>query len=838
MPVGYLRHKDNKMISRKDFSTALYRLSKAKGYAATVVLTLGLALGSLVAMFNLNYQILAAPLPYADEEQLVVGSTAWLEKDGSVMYPRVLPVSIFRQLYPKPSEHLSDQALFSFSYVGMTLRDLANSPQVQIAYTTPGYMRMYQMPLLHGRAFSADEDVGSHQAVAVLSEKTWREHYQADPATVGRTIQIGSQSFKVIGITAATFQEPALTGPARVNDIWLPWDYAPGANANPGDVSGAHFYLAKLKDAGALQSFEQELRPQIQQKFQEAVAAIPAQAGRTARFHAEPLRQMMDGDSSKATLSMLIGSVLLLLIAAANITNLLLSHAARQQRSMSIQAALGAQRHHLLGAVLAELTWLLIAALLVAFVVAEGAYALLWAYAGTTLPRLTELGMDWPTLAFALLVSLLLALGFATLISRQINYQALQQNLQSSGKGSGVQISGRTRQLLIGAQVMLAGLLLICSAQVLLQSLQQLRQQVGFSSSDRYQITIDDMTPVPDASLPLEQRRAVYRQQKDELMQVRDILQQHPAVQTASVSNYPPISFDGYYGSASFIASPDDPTQLLFSRAVYTDQFYLPLFDIKLVQGRNFTAQEISSQALVVIINQALALQLRPDGNVVGQQLYSPDGSLAFEIIGVSLNHQLPDLWSPHETGRSYLTRNLGTTANLQLQLKPGMQIDKTVINQAMAQVSANYRAANIYSIADNIDKVRLRNYLTAAATTTLVLLSFLLAAIGIYGVLSYSVQQRRFELGVRMAIGARPTTIIRQLLNENLKPVCVGLVLAVLLLAILWLGLRQTMFTVELSTGGFALPLVLIVLLTVLTSLLSVWGIIRKPAIYALQGH
>lgn len=826
------------MISHKDLSTALYTLSKAKGYAATVILTLGLALGTLVAMFNLNYQILAAPLPYADEDQLIVGSTAWLEKDGSVIYPRLLPVHLFRQLYPKPSDYLSDQALFSFSYVGVTLRDLADSPQVQIAYTTPGYMRMFQMPLLHGRSFSADEDVGSQQPVAVLSEKIWREHYHADPATVGRSIQVGNQLFKVIGVSASTFQEPALTGPARKNDIWLPWDYAPGANANPGDISGAHFYLAKLKDAGQLQAFEHELRPQIQQKFKEEVASQPAQAGRTARFHAEPLRLMMDGDSSKATLSMFIGTLLLVLIAAANITNLVLSHAASQQRSMSIRAALGAQRHHLLNTILAELSWLLGASLLVALVVAEVAYTLLWTYAGTTLPRLTELGMDWPTLMFAILVSLLLALAFAILISRKINYSALQQNLQSSGKGSGIQINSRTRQLLIGAQVMLAALLLICSAQVLLQSLHQLRQQVGFASSDRYQVTIDNMTPAPDASLPLEQRRAIYRQQKDELMQVRDILQQHPAVQTASVSNYPPISFDGYYGSANFIASPDSSTQLLFSRAVYTDQFYLPLFEIKLVQGRNFTAQEISSQAPVIIINQALALQLKPDGNVLGDTIYSSDASLAFEIIGVSLNHQLPDLWSPHETGRSYLTRNLGTTANLQLHLKPGMQIDKTDINQAMAQVSANYKAASIYSIADNIDKVRMRNYLTAAATSALVLLSFLLAAIGIYGVLSYSVQQRRFELGVRMAVGARPMTILRQLLRENSKPVGIGLALASILLAVIWLALRQTTFSVELTAGGFALPFSLIVLLTLLTSLLSVWGIIRKPAIYALQGQ
>lgn len=821
----------------KELAGAWYALSKAKGYAATVVLTLGLTLGTLIAMFNLNYQVLAAPLPYADEERLVVGSTAWLEKDGRMLYQRLLPVHVFRQQYAQPSSYVSEQALFGFSYVGMTLRDLPHSPEIQVAYTTPGYMRMFQMPMLHGRAFSAEEDLGSYRAVAILSEHIWRQHYNADPAILERSVQISNQSFKVIGIAAATFEEPALIGPARRNNAWLPWDYAPASNARPGDISGAHLYLAKLRQAQDRLAFEQELRPIVAQRFEEEIAALPAQAGRTVRFQADPLRLALEGDSSKATLSMLTGSVLLLLIAAANITNLLISRAVRQQRTMSIQAALGAQRHHLIGTVLAELSWLLALALGLALLVAEGAFALLWQYAGTTLPHLHTLGLNGPTIGFALLVCLLLALGFSWLISRHINYRALQQQLQSSGKGTGIQISRRIRQVLIGAQVALAALLLICSAQVLLQSLQQLGQQTGFSSSDRYQVTIDNITPAPDENLPLNDRRAALRQQKEELMQVRDILQQHPAVQSVSVSNYPPISFDGYYGSANFLTAPERTDRLLFSRAVYTDQFYLPLFGITLLQGRNFTAQEISAQAPVLIINQTLAKQIQPDGQVLGHKLYSTDGQLTFEIIGISADHYLPDLWSPTETGRSYLTRNLGSSANLQLQLKPGVQPDKTLINKAMAQVSPHYRAASIYSIDQNIDRLLLRNALTAGVTSIVVLVSFLLAAIGIYGVLNYSVQLRRFELGVRMAIGARPGTILRQLLLENLKPVLAGLTLAALLLVVLWFGLQQTAFSVQLSAGGFALPLLLIALLTVLTTLLSVWGIIRRPAAHALQG-
>lgn len=825
------------MITQHDLWAACYALSKAKGYAATVILTLGLTLGTLIAMFNLNYQILAAPLPYADEDKLVVGSTAWVEKDGSVMYPRIMP-RVMVQSYATPSERLSDQALLGYSFVGMTLRDLPQSPQIQIAYTTPGFMRMYQMPLLMGRAFSQKEEVGSHSAVAVLTEHVWREHYNADPAILGRKIRLGNVDFTVIGIASSAFREPRLIGPSRSNDVWLPWDFNPINQQGPAAINGWHFYLAKLNNASERMAFEQELRPQINSLFQDVIAAVPSQAGRSVQFNAEPLRLVLEGDSSSRTLWMLAGSVLLLLIAATNITNLLLSRAARQQRNLSIQAALGAQRHHLIRQIIAELGWLMLAAVLSALFVAEGAYALLQSYASDTLPQLSELGFNFASLLFAFGVSLLLALGFATLISGQIDYRGLQQNLQSSGKGGGLQISSRIRKLLIAAQVMLAAVLLVCAMQVLSQSVAQLREQVGFSSEHRYQITVDDSTPRPDQALPREQQQAALRQRKEELMQVRDALKQHPAVQQASVSNYPPISFDGVYGSATYVPDLANPSRLIESRVATTDQYYLPMFDIPLLQGRNFTAQEVATQALVVIINQAFAQKLSPDGNVVGKRLYSQGGALNYEIIGVSANHQLPDEWSAEEPNRSYLPRNLISGTSLLVQLKPDTQLNKTDLNQLMLKVSPNYRAAGMYSIQDNVDRVLLSKYLAATVTSSLVVLSFVLAAIGIYGVLSYNVQLRRFELGVRMAIGARPLTILRQLLSENLKPVIAGLLLAILALAALWFGVEQLAFKVELSASGFSLPLVLIVLLTVLTTLLSVWGIIRRPAIYALQGR
>ena len=364
----------------------------------------------------------------------------------------------------------------------------------------------------------------------------------------------------------------------------------------------------------------------------------------------------------------------------------------------------------------------------------------------------------------------------------------------------------------------------------------KLGKEIGFATADRYQVLLEDIAANP-ANVSTEVRAAQQRQRSTELLQIRDLLLQHPAIAAASLSTNAPVGFNGVSaGFAAYLRQANQQQSRLETRETRTDQHYLPMFDMPLLQGRNFTAQEVANQTPVLIINQALAAQLSPDGKVLGQRLYSSGSNQAFEIIGVTANRFLPAASGVDELPyRSYSPR---AADNLLLQLKPGRQIDKKTLNALLQQVSPQLRTLDIYSIEHNANQVLLRSSLTAAITSSLVLISFVLATIGTYGVLSYSVQLRRFELGVRMAIGARPGTILRQLLAENLKPVLVGLVLAALALTALWLGLQQSAFSVPLSAGGFALPAILMVLLTILTSLLSVWGIIRQPAIYALRGQ
>jgi predicted permease len=822
------------MLTIKDFSTALYALSKAKGYAVTVVVTLAVTLGTLLAAFNLNYTILAAPLPYLDEDRLIVSKTPRF-RDNVMEFDNASPVPLLQTLYQQDKSTFEDTALLAYSYLAASLRDKADTPKVQIAYTTPGYMRMYQMPLLHGRAFSAEEDQNSNAAVAIISERVWRQHYNADPAMLGKSIQIAANQFKVVGIAADHFVEPRLIGPTRFNDIWLPWDFNPSPCTRGLDgrscMTGWQFLLGKLKSVDDYQPVSQQLTAQLNSQFQDAIADRPNPANLSISFEAQPLREKVLGDSSNQTLWLFVGSLVLLCIASVNTLNLVLSRAVRQQRNLAIQAALGAQKKHVFMHIFAEMALLLLVALALALVVAQLEYRVLQQVAEAYLPRVNELQLNLPTLTFAVVVTTILGGAFASLVVRHINYRMLNTQLQSSGKGSGLQISAKVRQLLIISQVTLTAVLLVVCLTVMQQSITELSQDVGFHTKNIYQIDIDETAPV----LTQETRIARIQQKKRELAEVRNALAQHPAVNAVSLANFAPANFDGVYAESSWLKTPDDLTNIVTARVTYTDQHFLPLFGIKLLSGRNFTAQDINDNSYVLIVSETFARTTWPDQPAIGQRIGRAEAP--WEVIGVVSDFNLADQYAATEPLRAYSVRQVGAANTLLYELKPGMTIGKTELNQIMQQVQPQYRAAEVFSLEDNVKRILFAKYLATGVTSGLSLLTLILAAIGIYGVLSYSVQLRRFELGVRMAIGARPVTILRQLLGENLKPVLAGLALAAMLLVALWLGLQQTTFTVQLSTGGFALPLALIVLLTTLTSLLSVWGIIRKPAIYALQG-
>lgn len=815
------------MITLRDFWVALSSLRNSKGYVLTIVVTLGVTLGALVSMYNLNYQILAAPLPYPDQDRLYVMQTDVIVdgRNASANTLNMTPYAAVVEGYRKDNEYFEQKALVGY-YVD-TIRSLPDTPQVNSAYITPEYLQMLKPPLELGRIFNKEETLEAFIPVVVLSYETWQKVFKGDPDILSRTLRFGEVDFKVVGVLAKSFLEPHLIEIGHETEVWLPWDY----NRVPPIYRGwesfieHEFLVGKIKPGIELAKIEQDLTVKLNARFKEETASQGGYANTTLSMRLESYKTLILGDGKNRAYLLFAGSLVLLLIAAANITNLILARAANRQRIMAIQAALGAQKSHLFNGFLAEILWLMLLAAILSLVMAVFGIGILKDVAGSLLPRVSELSLTFQSIIVAFAVALLLALFFAFLVSHQVNYRALNGVLQTSGKGVGVQISTRVRHILILCQIALTGVLLTASLQILQESLHRLSQPIGVATDNVYQIILNMGA---QSTVPAEERRR-------NLVAIRDELRSNSKVQNATLTSCSPLGETS--PSIESVLSVDESFQSYrVGKVTYIDENYFDILGLALVSGRNIEKNEFQSNTTLVIVNEAMAHSLQTDGKILNKRYFfgaGAPGNNMYEVVGI-----MKDLTLPGETelARIFAVGVSQEFPRLILKMKPGQTFEKEELNALMARVNGEYKASLLLSMPEAHKALLAQETVSAWLTASLAILTLSLAAIGTYGVLSYSVQLRRFELGIRMALGARPLTVFLQILKDNLTPVILGLVTALVTFGLVWVWLQQSAHNTHLNPVSFVTSTLLILMLASLASLFSVWFIIRKPAVNALR--
>lgn len=815
------------MFSINDVKAAFYSLSKVKGYVVAIVLTLGITLGALVAMFNVNYQLLVKPLPYPDQEQLyLLRGDAFT--NGELDLANMYPYPVVMEAYKKAGEYFDQYALV---YFGTDIvRSLDNTPLFATTYVTPEYLQLADVSMAIGRSFNQSEGLDSFVPVTVISYEVWQTLFSKSQDVLGKTLRFGEVDFKIIGVTSEDFVEPQLKGPSRITQVWLPWDY----NIISPNVRGWGMFQVNQHLVGKLNAIqqpalvEQNFTNLLNDRYKQETAGRLSFDDTSIQFKLVSYRDIILDDSKTPVVLLFISALVLVLIAVTNIINLILARAANQQYHMAIKAALGAQKSHLFNLVFTEILLLILPAMAISLLVAVGGIKLLQQIAGHSLPRLTELHLSIPSIFFALFSALLLALLFSLLVSHQINYRALNSLLQASGKGVGVQISKKVRHLLILLQVMLTGVLITASLQILERSINNIQQPLGFASQDLYQVQLNIGA----------QRNSPVDEQKNNLIAIRDQLLAHPKVANASIASDFPISSDKIIPWFSYLSVDADFAQQKQALLTQVDDNFLLMLDAKIIAGRHFTSEDFQTDATAIIINETFAHQLQPDGEVLRKRYYwlnSYKRQYPYEIIGVVRDFSLPNR---AELPRMFVPQASVRFPRLLLQLKPHQKLDKMEINELMARVQNQYKVSELISTNAAHQLLIARYKLSASIAVVLSVITLCLAAIGIYGVLSYSVQLRRFELGVRMAIGAGPDKIFWQIFKDNLVPVILGLISAFIILITIWWWIQHTAFNLPINASSWFLPPIFISLLTAAISLLSVWHIIRKPAIYVLRGN
>lgn len=802
-----------------ELALAKSALLKVPGFSATVIATLSVTLGALICIFSLNHVLLVKSLPYPNADQLVVVQQSYTEGNESWSGSQSAPGML---LWYK-NQQVFDQFSLVFDHKQL-VADHPDQPNALINFITPEYFSLLTPKMHLGRVIKESEGLDKHQAVVVLSYQTWQQWYQSDMNIIGRKTMIGHVSYKVIGVTSESFIAPA----NRYNEapnFWIPWDYQGLDVTNWGVMTRALNSIGKLKTGVSALQASAQLSAMLNEKF---VASTASGDGDSAGAKIVSLKDVIVGDSSRVALLLLSGVIGLLLIAVTNVTNLFLSRAAQKQRTMAIQAALGAKPNHLFISMFAESLILSVIAGALGLLIAGWGFVLLEELAVRQLPRISELGIDNITLLFTGFIVVFLALVFAKLSSRVVNYDMLQAQLQSSGKGSGLQVSKRVRHFLIAMQVALATLLLAGASVVVEQALETVLHPLGFNEEDVFYLRVDRPKGANYSAESLVEMNLL-------TLEIKRELEKLPQVKNVSRSIKPVI----FKGSNSMGLNDRNDKRVGSFAFNMVDHNYFDILELPLVQGKTFSEQKDPRYSInEIILSESLARELAPDGEAIGK-IFQIQPTQPLKVIGIAKDYYRPGMKGEYGYHRYYMPYAAFEDFGFDIKVTKGAQLNRETVLPLLLKINPKLRIRTVISHKNQHAELIYKHKLTAGLTIVLGLLSLLLAAAGIYGVLNYSTQMRQYELGIHLALGAKTQRVKNMVMKENLYPVLVGMLCSAALSLIIFLIVRQQVsFAVNINIVGILSVVPIMLAVAYVACYIPIQAAITQDPIKALRNE